>query len=140
MSKSEKTIDVKVERVIEAAPSKVYAAWLNPKVKGTPWNMGEMILMTPKVNGFFYWRVHGTPHYGRFIKLDRSRRIQHTWMSPYTEGQETTVTVTFTKKGANTVMTLVHADLPDNAKGKAHIEGWNQFMDSFPQYFKKKKK
>ncbi len=134
--KSPKTVDLKFERTITATPEKVYSAWLNPKIKGTPWNMGEKILLNPKVDGFFYWLVHGTPHYGRFTKLERSRRIQHTWMSPYTEGLETTVTVTFKKTDEGTLMTLVHSDLPDNSKGRAHNDGWNEFMDLFPKQFK----
>jgi hypothetical protein len=110
---------------------------LNPKVPGTPWNMGEKLILQPKVDGLFFWLVHGTPHYGRFTKVQRPGVVQHTWMSPYTEGQESTVTVTFKKQGADTLMTLVHSDLPNNAKGKAHIGGWNDFMDAFPKHFKK---
>jgi uncharacterized protein YndB with AHSA1/START domain len=141
--KKENTIDVTVERTLMTTPEKAFSAWLNPKVKGTPWNMGEKILLTPKVDGFFYWLVHGTPHYGRFTKVQKSKQVQHTWMSPYTEGHETTVTVTFKKVSEGTLMTLVHSDLPNNSKGRAHIEGWNAFMDAFPKNFKsatKKKK
>ncbi|HVU16949.1 MAG TPA: SRPBCC domain-containing protein [Candidatus Didemnitutus sp.] len=132
-----KTISVKVERMISAAPNEVYAAWLDRKVPGTPWNMGEKLLLTPKVDGFFYWLVHETPHYGRFTELKKGSKIQHTWMSPYTNGLESTVTVTFRKQGDETVMTLVHSGLPNNSGGKAHEDGWNRFMDSFPAYFKR---
>src|SRR3954471_7250481 len=114
MKNSKKTLEIKLERVIPDPASKVYDAWLNPKIKGTPWNMGEKLILNPKVDGFFYWLVDGTPHYGRFTKVDRPVRLQHTWMSPYTWGQETTVTVTFREKGGNTLMTLVHAGLPDD--------------------------
>lgn len=130
-----KTLEVKVERTINAVPAKVYASWMNPKVKGTPWNMGDKLLLNPKVDGFFYWLVHKTPHYGRFTKMEKFRRIQYTWMSPYTEGLESLVTVTFKKSGDKTVMTLIHSGLPNNSKGKAHIEGWKQFMDEFPKRF-----
>jgi len=34
-------------------------------------------------------------------------------MSRSTLGEETTVTVTFQEKGEDTLMTLVHSDLPD---------------------------
>ncbi len=130
-------MEIKVERNLETTPGEAFDAWLNPKVKGTPWNMGEKLILQPKVDGLFYWLVHGTPHFGRFKTVKRPGILQHTWMSPYTLGMESTVTVTFKKKGADTVMTLIHSDLPDTKEGKAHIEGWNQFMDAFPQQFKK---
>lgn len=131
------TLEIKVERTLATTPEKAYRAWLNPKTKGTPWNIGEKLLLTPKVNGFFYWFVSGTPHYGRFTKLKVGQQAQYTWMSPYTEGQESTVTVTFKKAGENTLMTLLHTDLPNSSKGKAHIEGWNEFLDVFPKQFDK---
>jgi uncharacterized protein YndB with AHSA1/START domain len=144
MKKSKKAFEVKVERAIPAPPGKVYDAWLNPKVPGNPWNMADKLILNPKVDGFFYWLVHGTPHYGRFTKVERPHRIQHTWMSPYTLGQESTVSVSFKRKAAGTLMTLVHSGLPDSEEGRAHEEGWNQFMDAFPKQFmdatRKKKK
>jgi uncharacterized protein YndB with AHSA1/START domain len=138
MSDSKKTIQVKVERIIPAPASEVYDAWLDRTVPGTPWNMGDRLLLTPEVDGFFYWLVHETPHYGRFTELKRGRRIQHTWMSPYTNGLESLVTVTFEKKGAGTAMTLVHSGLPANAGGRSHKDGWAQFLDQFPKSFPRK--
>src|SRR5580698_2273307 len=114
MSKQRKTITVKVERTIAAPAAKVYDAWLNPEVPGNPWNMGSKLLLNPKVDGFFYWLVHGTPHYGRFTQVSRPSRLQHTWMSPYTRGLESTVTVSFKKKGKETLMSLVHSGLPNS--------------------------
>ncbi len=135
MKKSAKTLELKFERAIPATPDKVYDAWLNPKFPGNPWNMGDKLLLNPEVDGFFYWLVQGTPHYGRFTKIERPKRIQHTWMSPYTLGQESTVTVTFRKKGGGTLMTLEHIDLPNTEEGMAHKEGWNDFMESFTKQF-----
>jgi len=90
-----KTIEVTVERTIAASPGEAFDAWLNPKVPGTPWNMADKLLLHPRVDGFFFWAIKGTPHYGRFTAVDRPGRIQHTWMSPNTSGLESMVTVTF---------------------------------------------
>jgi uncharacterized protein YndB with AHSA1/START domain len=139
MKKSTKTIEVKVERIIPAAPAEVFDGWLNPKIPGTPWNEGDKVILNPKVDGLFYWLIHGTPHYGRFTAVKRAARIQHTWMSPYTLGLESTVTLTFKKKGEDTVMTLVHSGLPDSDEGRKHQEGWSYFMDKFPKHFGKAK-
>lgn len=135
MKKSTKTMSVAVERTIPAPLGEVFNAWLNPKVPGTPWHEGQKVILNPKVDGLFYWLVEGTPHYGRFTKVERPGKIQHTWMSPYTNGMESTVTVTFKKMGSDTRMILVHSGLPDDKNGKAHEGGWTYFLDKFTKGF-----
>lgn len=137
MKKSDKKLELKFERLIPASPAKVYAGWLNKKTPGTPWYQSNKLILNPKVNGFFYWNFHNTPHYGRFIKMKKASLIQHTWMSPYTDGQESTVTISFKKQGSDTLMTLIHTDLPNNANGREHDDGWKYFLDAFPKSFKK---
>ena len=64
-----RTIEVTVERTITASPGEAFDAWLNPKVPGTPWNMADKLLLNPTVDGFFFWAIKGTPHYGRFTAV-----------------------------------------------------------------------
>jgi uncharacterized protein YndB with AHSA1/START domain len=135
MIKTAKTIEFRLERTIPAPPGEVFDAWLNPKVPGNPWNMAEKLILDAKVDGLFYWAVRGIAHYGRFIEVNRPDRIQHTWVSPSTSGEESTVTVTFEKKGKDTLMTLVHSDLPDTDGGRGHEKGWNYFLGIFPDQF-----
>jgi uncharacterized protein YndB with AHSA1/START domain len=130
-----KTIEVRVERTIPAPLGEVFDGWLDPKTPGNPWNMADKLILNPEVDGFFYWTIYGTPHYGRFTEVKRPARIKHTWMSPNTSGLESTVTVTFKKKGKDTRMTLVHSGLPDTAGGRSHNKGWNYFLDKFPGQF-----
>lgn len=137
MKNPKKTLEVKVERDIPAPPAEVFDAWLDPKVPGTPWYEGDKLILDAKMDGFFYWLISGTSHYGRFTKLARPARIQHTWMSRYTHGEESEVTVTFKKKGDGTLMTLVHSGLPDDEAGYGHEGGWNHFLDRFPKAFGK---
>jgi len=129
MKNSDKTLEFKFERSIPAAPSEVYDAWLDPGTPGTPWNESDKLILNPQVDGLFNWIIRGTSHYGRFTVLERSSRIQHTWVSPNTLGLETIVTVTFKKQGDDTLMTLVHSGLPDDEKGKSHQQGWPYFLD-----------
>jgi uncharacterized protein YndB with AHSA1/START domain len=135
MKKSAKTLEFKLERTIPAPPSEVYDAWLNPKISGNPWNVADKLILNPKVDGFYYLLAHGFPHYGRFTKVERPGRIQHTWISPNTLGEESTVTLTFKKKGEDTLMTLAHSDLPDTEDGRSHNEAWNYFLDQFVDHF-----
>jgi hypothetical protein len=55
-------------------------------------------------------------------------------VSPNTLGQESTVTVTF-KKGEDTLMPLVHSDLPDTDEARGHERGWNYFLGIFREQF-----
>jgi uncharacterized protein YndB with AHSA1/START domain len=135
MNNSNKTIEVKVERTIPASLGVVFDGWLDPKVPGNPWNIADKLLLNPIVDGFFYWTTEKTPHYGRFTVIDRPDKIEHTWMSPNTSGLETTVTVTFQKRGEVTLMTLVHSGLPDTDGGKSHNSGWNYFLDKLLDHF-----
>jgi uncharacterized protein YndB with AHSA1/START domain len=135
MDRAATNLEIRIERTIQASPEKAYDAWLDPGVPGTPWNAASKLILDSKLDGLFYTRMKDTPHYGRFTVLERGREIRHTWMSPYTEGQESVVTVTFTRTGNDTQMVLVHTGLPDNDNGQAHRKGWTFFMDSFPRHF-----
>jgi uncharacterized protein YndB with AHSA1/START domain len=134
MSKAQ-TIEFKLERTILAAPGEVFDAWLDPKIPGNPWNAAEKFVLDAKVDGLFYWTLKRMPHYGRFTELERPNRIQHTWMSPNTLGQESMVTLTFEKQGEDTLMTLLHSDLPDHELAKGHEKGWAYFLGIFREQF-----
>jgi uncharacterized protein YndB with AHSA1/START domain len=135
MSTNTKTIEFTFERSIPAPPVEVFDGWLNPKIPGNPWNMAEKLLLNARVDGFFYWLVKGNSHYGRFTEMERPSRIQHTWMSRSTLGEETIVTLTFKRQGVDTLMTLVHSGIPDTEAGRGHEKGWNYFLDTFPGQF-----
>jgi uncharacterized protein YndB with AHSA1/START domain len=135
MAKPLKTIEVKVERTIPASLNEVFDGWLDPKIPGNVWNAAEKFIFDPKVDGLFYWLLKGTAHYGRFIQVDRPGRIQHTWTSPNTLGQESLVTFTFKKQGEETLMTNVHSDIPDNELARSHENGWNYFSEVFREQF-----
>src|SRR5690349_15278757 len=118
-----RTLAITVQRTIPASRGEVFDAWLDPRVPGTPWNAAEKFIVDSKVDGLFYWRLKGTAHYGRFTAVERPDRLQHTWVSPNTLGEESTVTVTFEAHGDDTLMTLVHSDLPDNDRARGHENG-----------------
>ncbi len=134
------TTEVKVERTIPASPGEVFDAWLDPKVPGTLWHGHEKLIFDPKVDGLWYLltfahRPDGTPHYGRFIEIERPYRLRHSWMSPNTLGEETTVTVTFAKKGEGTLMVLEHRGLPNEEMARAHESGWHSIFSTFNKLF-----
>lgn len=135
MSGSTKKLELRFERIIPAPPDEVYDAWLDPKVPGNTWSAAETFILNPVVDGLFYWRLKGTAHYGRFTKMQRPARIQHTWVSPNTLGEESVVTVTFEPNQQGTLLTLVHSELPDCDRARSHENGWNYFLGVFREQF-----
>jgi len=135
LTKSNKALEFKFQRTILAALGEVFDGWLDPKIPGNPWNAAEKLVLDPKVDGLFFWALKGTSHYGRFIEIERPVRIQHTWVSPNTLGQESMVTLTFEKQGDDTLMTLVHSNLPDHELAKGHENGWTYFLNIFREQF-----
>lgn len=140
MDRAPNTLTITFDRTIAASPEEAFDAWLSPDVPGTPWNAASKLILDAKVDGMFFTRMNDTPHYGRFTEVERGRVLQHTWMSPYTDGHESVVVVSFTKQGHDTQMRLVHSGLPDNERGRAHQRGWTYFMDAFPASFATDKK
>jgi len=137
-SPKQKPLEFKFERTLPATtPSEAFEAWLNPKVPGNTWNAAEKYILDAKVDGLFYWLLKGTSHYGRFTAFEKGARLEHTWMSPNTLGHESLVTVTFKKAGADTLMTLVHSNLPDCEPAKGHERGWGYFLNVFSEQFGK---
>jgi uncharacterized protein YndB with AHSA1/START domain len=130
MKDSKKTIEIKVERTIPAPPCEVFDAWLNPKTPGNPWNAAEKFIGCESRRALVL-DTQENAHYGRFRGFERAGRIQHTWVSPNTLGQESTVTVTFKKQGQGTRITLVHSNLPDTDEARGHERGWNYFLGIF---------
>jgi uncharacterized protein YndB with AHSA1/START domain len=135
MENSKKTLEFTFERTIPAPPVEVFDAWLNPETPGTPWHESDKLIFNPKVDALWYWLIRGNSHFGRFTELERPVRIRTTWMSRSTLGEESIVTLTFKKKGDDTLMTLVHSGLPDADGGRGHEKGWNYFLDIFPAQF-----
>jgi uncharacterized protein YndB with AHSA1/START domain len=137
-----KSLEITTARTIPAPVTDVFDAWLDPKVPGTLWHEHHKLIFSPKVDGLWYLlspghRLAGTPHYGRFIEINRPSLIRHSWVSPHTLGEESTVTVRFEKEREGTLLTVVHSGLPNEAMAKAHENGWNSILDKFSDIFAK---
>jgi uncharacterized protein YndB with AHSA1/START domain len=135
MDSPTKSLELNFERLIAAKPDEVFAAWLDPKTPGSIWHVADKFILNAEVDGLFYWQMGDTPHYGRFTRVTRPSVLQHTWVSPYTEGLESLVTITFKKQGKDTLLKLVHAGLPHSDRGRAHNDGWTHFLGGFQERF-----
>jgi uncharacterized protein YndB with AHSA1/START domain len=134
-----KTIDVKVSRLIPGPAAEVFDVWLDPESPGAPWYGAKRIIMNARVDGLFYWASDSAgvarPHFGRFVAIERPRRVEHTWMSEHTRGLETTVELTFQARGDDTQLTIVHRGLPDDQGGRDHERGWTHFLTQIERHF-----
>lgn len=129
--------ELTVSRTIPAPAEKVFDMWMNPKGPGGPWYGVERLIFNPTVDGLFYSLVkhQGSehPHYGRFLRIERPYRIEHTWMSKGTQGEESVVSITLDPRGDDTEFTLRHSGLPDNELGRKHKDGWSWILDMLAQ-------
>jgi uncharacterized protein YndB with AHSA1/START domain len=124
--------------VIAGSPGEVFNAWLDPKQPCNPWSYGKPAVLEARV-GKVFCSVMGSAgaHFGRILKLTKGKEIRHTWMSRYTRGLESTVTVHFKKHAAGTLMTLRHTGLPNDDGGRGHADGWGQFLGMLEDHFRK---
>jgi len=139
-----KTTELTLTRTIPAKPAEVYDVWLDAKSPGSPWFGAARVLIDPRVDGLFYHFVthagQDWAHYGRFVRLDRPNRIEHTWVSEGTRGLESMLTLTFEPKGEQTLLTLRHTGVPDDDFGRQHADGWGFVLGAIEQRLAKGKR
>ena len=137
-----KTIEIKLDRIIDASPGEVYNAWLDKNCPGSPWfGVPKVILDQPKVDSLFYsmYKIENQEiaHYGRFLTLEKSRTIQYTWVSQATHGTETILTVTFMPiDNGKTQVSVNHINVPDDEGGHRHKHAWGFVLNRMGSHFK----
>jgi len=145
MNSKIKTIELNLSRTIDATPSEVYDAWIDPSGPVSPWSgVSKAIVNTPKVDALFYsmYNLEGQEiaHYGRFIALERPHRIQYTWVSEATQGLESMVTLSLKTEGGKTIVQVNHANVPDDEAGRRHQHAFGYVAARMSEYFSELKK
>jgi uncharacterized protein YndB with AHSA1/START domain len=119
---------ITVPRRIEASPEEVFAAWAEPELFRRWFEPHRAIFRPAAVDELWYWEADHAgrlwAHYCRYVRVERPRLLEFTWMSEATRGLESRVTVEISPSGDGTELVLTHSGLPDDEMGRGHEDGW----------------
>jgi uncharacterized protein YndB with AHSA1/START domain len=113
---------------IEAPPVDVFPYLTDSKLM-VEW-MGEWADLAPEPGGSFALDINGIPIRGEYVAVEPPHRVVFTWGVPGNDvllPGSTTVEITLTADGDDTVLELVHSNLPPDEVPR-HGDGWSHFL------------
>ena len=121
-----------VERVLPAAPDEVFDAWTTPSRMAawmSPVGAAEAEVDLRLGGSFRVVMMEARiEHTGEYLEIDPPRRLVFTWVSPFTGGESSVVTVELHPHEDGTRMVLTHERLPENVVD-GHRDGWGTMIE-----------
>ena len=117
---------------IVAPPEVVFPYFTDPALIVT-W-LASSAELEARPGGRLALEISGNRLEGSFVTVEPPHRVVFTWGVPGSEPMpagSTTVEVTLTADGDETVVTLTHRDLPEEER-PPHQQGWQHFLGQLP--------
>lgn len=142
------SIEVRAIRYFEAAPERVFDAWLVPRVLGQ-WMFGPHVRqenvvrldVDPRVGGRFSLKVERNgeivDHVGQYLEIERPHRLVFTWaVKGQSDDAPSQVHIDIVASSSGCVLTLVHSmDAKWSEYAQRTQDGWNTMLDALAGLF-----
>jgi len=129
-----------VSRHIDAPPADVFDAWADPDRFAKWFEAHRSIFRKAAVDELWFWEAEHLnkiwPHYCRYVRVERPRLLEFTWMSEGTRGLESRVTLELTAAKGGTDFVLTHSGIPDDEMGRGHQQGWTEIVEALAKKIK----
>ncbi len=133
-------LKLEVSRTLPHPIEKVFNAWLDPEMLAkfmTPGpNMTVPEVTNDPVEGGRFKVVMRAPeagdlpHEGTYKTINRFDQIVFTWESPFSQLEDSTVTLDFKPDGDGTHLTLTHIRFETEESRNNHEGGWTAIMNA----------
>lgn len=142
------SIEVRATRYFEAAPERVFDAWLVPRMLGQ-WMFGPRVRqenvvrldVDPRVGGGFSLKVERNgeiiDHVGQYLEIERPHRLVFTWaIKGHSDDEPSQVRIDIAASSSGCVLTLVHTmDAKWAEYAQRTQDSWNAMLDALAGLF-----
>lgn len=127
---SSRPLSLKVARMMRASAERLYLAWTEQLDLwlAAP---GSVLARGEEHTAFYFETHHGAfraPYYGRFLRLERPRLVEMTWLSLGTGGAETVLTIELVPIAGGVHLTLTQTGFASQQDRDEHELAWPQLL------------
>ena len=130
-------LKMETSRVIKASREALFDAWLDPTMLAKFMMPGENMTVPevendPRQGGRFRVVMRAgdqdLPHEGTYKTINRPSQLAFTWESPFSNSEDSTVTIDFDDAEGGTNVTLTHVRFPSEEIRDNHLGGWTNIL------------